>query len=176
MATILKAIQYKNLDEARAVIRAKIGVLPEGDLFADSGDEPQGLLSIIAEDMLSDEDFHRLLDEKRGTLIEVERIEYSGFGPPADDEHYMGFVSREHAYVVKGCRHPIEIFDCPCNARDIHHLEAMVLDAEHPLNEEDLALRLELPNDWDFDRLFELIVEGQITAEEIDKLIHMGIQ
>ena len=114
---------------------------------------------------------------RRDALAELlERIEYAGFGPPADEENYMGFVSRECAYVVKGCHYPIEIADCPHKARDIHHLEALVLDAVHPLNTADLARRLELPGTWDFDDLFDLIADGQITAEEIDRLIHLGIQ
>jgi len=176
MAALLKAIQYRNLDEARDVIASNLSPPPEEDIFDDGGDEPQGLLSIIPEDLLSDENFHSLLDGQKGTLIEVERIEFSGFGPPADEENYMGFISKGRAYVIAGCRYPIEILNCPLGARDIHHLEAMVLDATHPLNSEDLAGRLELPSDWDFDHLFDLIVDGQLTAEEIDRLIHMGIQ
>jgi hypothetical protein len=169
----MKAIQYRNLDEARSVL-AQFGETT--DVFDDGGEEPQGLLSVIPEDSLSEKSFYRLFDTKKGTLIEVEKIEYSGFGPPADEQNYMGFISKECAYVIKGCHHSIEIESCPYNARDIHHLEALVMDSVHPLNAEDLAGRLELPPDWDFDQLFELIAAGQTTAEEIDKLIHQGIQ
>jgi hypothetical protein len=88
----------------------------------------------------------------------------------------MGFVSRECAYVIKGCHYPIEIENCPYHARDIHHLEALVMDSHHPMNSDDLAERLELDHDWDFDQLFDLIAAGEITAEEIDNLIHRGIQ
>ena len=176
MTTLIKAIQYRNLDEARSVFEDSHESPLEKDMFDDDGEEPQGLLSIIPEDLLSEEGFHKLFDSGRGTLIEVERIEYSGFGAPADEVNYMGFVSRECAYVVKGCHYPIEIADCPHKARDIHHLEALVLDAVHPLNAADLAKRLEIPENWDFDHLFDLIADGQITAEEIDSLIHLGIQ
>jgi hypothetical protein len=176
MTDLLKAIQYRNLDEARAVLEATLSLPPEDDIFDDGGDEPQGLLSVIPEDLLSEDDFYKLFEVKMGTLIEIERIEYSGFGPPADEENYMGFVTKERAYVVKGCHYPIEIENCPYNARDIHHLEALVMDAVHPVDSENLAERLELPRDWDFDQLFDLIAAGQITAEEIDRLIHMGIQ
>jgi len=176
MATSLKAIQYRNLDEARTVLEATLGLAPEDDIFDDGGEEPQGLLSVIPEDLLSEETFCRLFESKRGILIEVERIEYSGFGPPADERNYMGFVTKQCAYVVKGCHYPIEIEDCPFDARDIHHLEALVMDGVHPLNSEDLAERLSLPLDWDFDLLFDLIADGHVTAREIDQLIHRGIQ
>jgi hypothetical protein len=176
MNRLFKGIRYRSLDEARKVMADGLDSPPEQDIFDDDGEEPQGLLSIIPEDLLPEEDFLRLFGTKKGTLIEVEKIEYSGFGPPADEEYYMGFVSKECAYVVKGCHYPIEISDCPYQARDIHHLEAMVMDALHPLNSEDLAERLQLSLDWDFDQLFDLIAAGEITADEIDKLIHLGIQ
>jgi len=176
MTELIKAIQYRNLDEARAVLETTLAMPPEIDIFDDDGEEPQGLLSVVPEDLLSEEDFCRLFDAKKGTLIEVERIEYSGFGPPADEQNYMGFVSKERAYVVKGTRYAVEIKGCPFHARDIHQLEILVMDSVHPLNSEDLARRLDLPDDWDFDLLFELIAEGRITAEEIDRLIHLGIQ
>jgi len=176
MTTLIKAIQYRNLDEARLVLKDVHNHSLEHEIFDDDGEEPQGLLSVIPEDLLSEEGFLKLFESGKGTLVEVERIEYAGFGPPADEENYMGFGSRECAYVVKGCHYPIEIADCPHKARDIHHLEALVLDAVHPLNTADLARRLELPGTWDFDVLFDLIADGQITAEEIDRLIHLGIQ
>jgi hypothetical protein len=176
MNQILKSIQYRNLDEARKVIRETLSISPENDIFDDGGEEPQGLLSVVPEDLLSEGDFYRLFGTKKGTLIQVEKIPYSGFGPPAEDENYMGFVTKEVAYVVTGSRYPIEIESCPHNARDFHHLEALVMDAIHPINADDLAERLELPIGWDFDHLFDLIVEGQITGEEIDRLIHLGIQ
>jgi hypothetical protein len=176
MPELMKAIQYRNLDEARSVLRATVDTLVATDIFDDDGVEPQGLLSIIPEDLLSEEEFNKLFDTRKGTLIKVERIEYSGFGPPSQEENYMGFVSKESAYVVKGCHYPIEIESCPYQARDIHHLEALVMDSIHPLNSENLAKRLKLGRDWDFDQLFELIAAGEITAEEIDRLIHLGIQ
>ena len=176
MTTLLKAIRYSNLDEARSVLENTQDPPPEKDIFDDDGEEPQGMLSVVPEDLLSEEGFHGLFESSKGTLIEVERIEYSGFGPPSDEENYMGFVSRGCAYVLSGCHYSIEISDCPHKARDIHHLEALVLDSIHPLNATDLAERLELPGTWDFDDLFDLIADGQITAEEIDRLIHLGIQ
>ena len=88
----------------------------------------------------------------------------------------MGFISRKTAYVLKGCYLPIEIKKCPQGAQDIHHLEAMILDREHPIDPEQLAKRLKLPSNWDFDHLFELILKGDSTAEEIDQLIHRDIQ
>jgi len=176
MNKLLKAIKYKNLDEALFVLKKILGDEVKSDIFDDDGVEPQGLLSIIPEDRLTDEQFYQLFDTKKGDLIEVKKISYSGFGPPAEEQDYMGFVSEECAYVVKGCRLAIEISDCPNQARDIHHLEAMVLDGLHPLNREDLAERLQLQANWDFDDLFDLILQGEKSAQEIDQMIHQGIQ
>lgn len=177
MSQILKAIRYRNLDEARKVLEEILGsAAPGTDIFIDDGEEPQGLLSVITEDLLTEEEFYRLFNSKNGTLIEVEKIDYSGYGPPAEEQNYMGFVAKEFAYVVKGCRYPVEIKSCSYHARDIHHLEALVMDAVHPLNSEDLAERLGLDHDWDFDQLFDLIAAGELTADEIDELIHRGIQ
>jgi hypothetical protein len=52
----------------------------------------------------------------------------------------------------------------------------MVMDREHPLNRAHLAEHLQLPSAWDFDNLFDLITQGQCTAEEIDRLIHEGLR
>lgn len=176
VSELLKAIKYKNLDEARTVLEQVLGSSNETKIFDDDGDEPQGLLSVIPEDRLTEEQFNKLFGIKKGVLIEVERISYSGYGPPAEEQDYMGFISEECAYVVKGCRLEIEITGCPDRARDIHHLEAMVMDSEHPLNRSDLAERLNLRPNWDFEDLFDLILQGRISAEEIDRLIHQGIQ
>jgi hypothetical protein len=127
---------------------------------------------VIPEDRLPEEIFYRLFGIKKGMMVNVLKIPYSGFGPPAEEENYMGFVSEESAYVLEGEHLPIEIFSCPLGARDIHHLEAMVRDKEHPLSRKDLAEKLDLPDDWDFDDLFELIVEGRYTGEELDRIIH----
>jgi len=54
-----------------------------------------------------------LFDQKSGTSVKVERIPYSGYGPPAEEPDYMGFISEKIAYVTQGCRLPIEIKDCP---------------------------------------------------------------
>jgi hypothetical protein len=172
----MKAIKYKNLDEARKVLESSLSTPLNKDIFDDDGEEPQGLLSVVPEDRLSDEQFNQLFGIKKGVLIEVEKIPYSGFGPPAEEADYMGFISEQSAYVVKGCRLQIEIRDCPNAAKDIHHLEAMVIDNQHPLNRWDLAERLGLDSNWDFDDLFELILRREKTAEEIDRLIHQGIQ
>lgn len=168
---VIKAIKYRNLDEARSVLKETI-VNP----FDDGGTEPQGLLAIIPEDRLPEERFYRLFDEKRGILVEVEKIFYSGYGPPAEEEHYMGFVAENVAYVLKGCRLPVQIDHCPQGAHDLYHLEALVVDGQHSLNREDLRRRLQLTLDWDFEEIFELILEGRHTAQEIDRLIHQGIQ
>jgi len=176
MSKLLKAVQYKNLDEARTVLREHLPELPDEKILDDGGSEPQGLLSVLPEDRLPEQSFYKLFGLEKGTLIEVERIAYSGYGPPADEENYMGFATEECAYVVKGCHYPIEIEDCPQQALDIHHLEALVMDSLHPLNEVDLARRLNLSAQWDFDDLFDLIAAGKITGTEIDKLIHQGIQ
>jgi hypothetical protein len=176
VSTILKAVKYRNLDEARSMLMESLGRPPEVDIFDDDGDEPQGLLSVVPEDRLKDEDFYTLFESKKGTLIEVEKISYKGFGPPADEQDYMGFISEQVAYVTRGCRFPIEISDCCYGARDFHHLDAMVLDGSHPLNADDLAERLELSQGWTFDTLFDRISDGSLTADEIDDLIHKGIQ
>jgi hypothetical protein len=176
VSDLIKAIKYKNLDEARSILEQSLDSPPANDIFDDNGEEPQGLLSVIPEDRLSEEQFYQLFGIKKGVLIEVEKIEYSGYGPPADEQDYLGFISEECAYVTKGCRLDIEIDGCPNGARDIHHLEAMVMDAEHPLNRWDLIERLKLNQDWDFDDLFDLIIQGEISAQEIDEMIHKGIQ
>lgn len=170
MKEVLKAIQYKNLDEAQRILAERMDEATQ--IFDDAGEEPQGLLSVIPQDRLSENEFYRLLDAKKGTLVEVEKISYSGYGPPAEKHDYMGFVSENVAYVLKGFCLPVEIESCPQGARDIHHLEAMVLDREHPFNRAHLAKHLQLPSAWDFDTLFDLITQGQCTAEEIDGLIH----
>jgi hypothetical protein len=171
----LRAIQFRNLDEAREVLK-NIGAADQSSrILNDAGEEPQGLLSVICEDQLPEELFYKLFGLEKGVLVEVERISYEGFGPPAEEEEYMGFISRKMAYVLTGCRIPIEIADCPLGALDIHHLEAQVLDGEHPLDRNDLAYRLKLQPNWDFDDLFVLLTQGITTADEIDRLIHEGL-
>jgi hypothetical protein len=170
MKEVLNAIQYKNLDEAQRILAENMDEATQ--IFDDAGEEPQGLLSVIPQDRLPENEFYRLLDAKKGTLVEVEKISYSGYGPPAEEHDYMGFVSENVAYVLKGFCLPVEIESCPKGARDIHHLEAMILAREHPLNRTHLAKHLQLPAEWDFDNLFDLLTQGQCTAEEIDRLIH----
>jgi len=83
MKEVLKAIQYKNLDEAQRILAESIdGATP---IFDDAGEEPQGLLSIIPQDRLPENEFIRLLDANKGVLVEVEKISYSGYGPPAEE-------------------------------------------------------------------------------------------
>ncbi|MEE8586487.1 MAG: hypothetical protein V3T83_16720 [Acidobacteriota bacterium] len=176
MTTFLKAIRFKNLDEAQQVLSGFVSPQEVAQALGDEGREPQGLLSAVTEDRLPEEVFCRLLDERKGLLIEVEKIGYSGYGPPAQEQDYMGFVKRRTAYVLRGRRWKIEIRKCPQGARDIHHLEALVLDRQHPLNRPDLARRLDLSEDWDFEDLFGLIAARQYSAQELDRLIHRGIQ
>jgi hypothetical protein len=175
MSVLISAVKFKNLDEARRVLREVSG-RPDLEVFDDAGAEPQGLLAVVPEDRVDEETFYRLFGQKRGASIKVERIPYSGYGPPAEEPDYMGFISEQTAYVVKGRRLPIEIENCPDGATDIHHLEALVMDRLHPLNRADLAKRLDLSRNWDFDDLFDLIVKGQLTAQDVDRLIHQGIQ
>lgn len=173
---LLKAIQYKSIDEARQAIRAVAKKPPFENPFDDDGEEPEGLLTVVPQDRLSESLFYALFELDKGVLVEVEKIHYSGFGPPAEEDDYMGFVSEHCAYVLKGRRLPIEISDCSFGATDIHHLDALVLERTHPINREDLASRLNLGKDWNFDRLFELIAAGAYTADEIDGEIHKGVQ
>lgn len=173
---ILKAIIYKNLDEARETVAQVVDRSAALAMFDDDGEEPQGLLSAVPEDRLSEEDFFRLFGTEKGTLVEVEKIAYSGYGPPADEDDYMGFVAEKCAYVMRGRLLPIAIETCPLGATDIHHLDAMVLDGTHSLNRSHLAAELGLPEDWDFDLLFDLISEGLQSAEDIDQLIHKGLE
>jgi hypothetical protein len=170
----IKAIRYKNIDEAEAALAEVMDEPPR--LFDDDGEEPSGLLTVVSEDEIGEDLFYRLVDGRKGILLEVERIAYSGYGPPAEEEDYMGFINQNIAYVLKGCHLPVEITNCPQGARDIHHLEAMIMGNEHPIDSEQLAKRLELPPNWDFDHLFELILQGHSTAEDIDQLIHRDIQ
>ncbi len=174
--SILKAIRYRNLEEAR---RALSTVAPKDvvdQALEDGSSEPHGLLAIVAEDRLPEEFFYRLFGAKVGVLVEVERVDYSGYGPPAEEDDYIGFASQSTAYVMKGCRIPIEIPNCPDGARDLHHLESLVLEKRHALNREDLAERLGLDVEWEFEDLFDLVASGQTTGEEIDRLVHQGIQ
>lgn len=175
VSKLLKAIQFRNLDEARRTLDEILGPVTARDLLDDDGEEPQGLLTIISEDRLSEEDFHKFFGQKAGVLVEVEKIAYSGYGPPAEEHDYMGFVSEQTAYVLKGRRLPIEITHCPHGATDIHHLDAMILDGEHPINWEDLAKRLSLSPEANFDDIFEMICDGAFTANEVDEAIHRGI-
>ncbi len=174
MTEFLKAIRYRNLDEARKVLVESLGRDPQ--IFDDDGGEPEGLLSVIPEDRLTEEEWIRLFGMSKGVLVEVEKVPYSGFGPPAREEDYMGFVSERAAYIMKGAHLPIEIESCPYGALDIHHLDLLVLDGEHPLDPDQLAQKLQLPPDWDFEFLFERIADGELTADEIDRAIHQGIQ
>lgn len=172
MKELLKAIQYKTLDEAQRVLEEILD--DPSHVFDDAGEEPQGLLSIVPLDRVLEKQFYLLLERKKGILIEVEKIPYSGYGPPAEEQDYMGFVNENVAYVLKGCHLPIEIENCPQGARDIHHLEAMIMDRQHPLQRAHLAKKLELPSGWDFDFLFEQIAQGRCTGEAIDRIIHEG--
>ena len=61
-------------------------------------------------------------------------------------------------------------------AQDVHHLEALILDFDHPIDRDHLAQRLGLHADWNFDELFSLILIGECSGEEIDRVIHQGIQ
>ncbi len=176
MRSTVKAIRYRNLDEARKALREAAGGNEPPDPFDDGGSEPEGLLSVVTEDLVGEELFYRLFDSKKGTLLDVVRKRYSGFGPPAEADDYMGFPTRGVCYVLAGAELPVEIEGCPEGARDLHHLEAMVLDRKHSLNREDLARRLKLPQDWSFDDLFELIRQGRAGGTEIDRLIHRGVQ
>ncbi len=171
---LLKAVRYRSLDEARAVLLEALGRVPP--IFDDAGDEPQGLLSVVPEDRLSEEEFIRLFNVEKGVLVEVEKIAYRGLGPPAEEDDYMGYLSEQVAYVLRGRRLPIEITSCPFGARDFHELDFLVWEGKHPVDREDLARRLSLPEDWDFDDLFEMIAEGHCDAEEIDRAIHAGLQ
>jgi len=175
MSASIPAIKFRNLDEARAVLRDVSGN-SEFNPFDDGGAEPEGLLAVIPEDRIDEELFYELFNQKKGISVRVEKIRYSGFGPPAEESSYMGFVTENVAYVLEGCRLPIEISNCPNGAQDIHHLEALVMDHQHPLNREDLAEKLGLGDDWNFEDLFELIAARDRTAQDIDRLIHQGIQ
>jgi len=173
----LRAIRFRNLDEAREVLHSIGAADRAANVLDDDGEEPEGLLSVICEDQLPEESFYKLFGLKKGVLVEVERIPYQGYGPPtAAEEEYAGFVARKMAYVLAGCRLPVEITDCPLGALDIHHLEAQVLDQEHPIDRDDVAYRLKLQPNWDFDDLFDLLTQEITTANEIDRLIHEGVK
>ena len=169
----IKAVRYKNIDEAKDALSEVVD--DPSRLFDDNGKEPQGLLTVVPENEIGEMFFHRLMDSRKGILLEVEKVFYSGYGPPAEEDNYLGFTSRNIAYVLKGCKLPIEIKKCPQGALDIYHLEAMIMDKEHALEPKQLAKRMNLPPNWDFDFLFELILHGQSTADEIDQFIHRDI-
>ena len=172
---LLQAVKYRNIKEAREVLSSVMDDPSARDIFDDNGEEPQGLLSVIPEDRLPEEVFYRLFGVKKGSMVNVEKISYCGFGPPAEEEDYMGFISEECAYVLEGEHLPIEITSCPLGAKDIHHLEAMIRENEHPIDRDHLTKKLDLPSDWEFEDLFELITEGKYTGEELDTIIHSGI-
>ena len=173
MAQIVKAVQYRNIDEARRILEQVIEPAP--DLFDDGGEEPTGLLSIIPEDRIGEEAFVRLFDIGKGVLVEVERVHYSGLGPPADERDYMGYAHEQVAYVLKGRRLPIEIEGCSFGAVDFHHLDLLVIDGGHPIDSDQVANHFGFGPDWTFDNLFALIEDGTVTAQEIDRIIHRGI-
>lgn len=170
----LKAVKFKNLDEALDVLR-KSGLKEPGSLFDDGGEEPQGLLSIVSEDQVPEDVFLHLFDQGKGTLVEVEKRHYEGYGPPAEEQDYIGYVTKKTAYVVKGCGADTDITGCPDGAKDIHHLEAMILAGQHPVDRDQVARALGLQEDWDFDDLIDLVFAREFSAEEIDRLIHKGI-
>ncbi len=171
MTTFTRAIRFANLDEARQVLR-KHCRYDGPDIFDDSGEEPQGLLAVVSSDRVPERIFYRLFDAGKGSVVDIQVIDYSGHGPPAAEQDYMGFVSEEKAYVLEGRRFAIEIPACPLGARDIYHLEAMVLDGDHPMNRELLEDRLQLGTGWDFDDLYELIATGRLTGQRVDQLLH----
>ena len=170
-----QAVQYRNIKEAREALADASEDREIKDILCDGEDDPQGLLTVIPEDRIPEEVFYRLFGIAKGSMVTVEKIPYSGFGPPAEEEDYMGFISEESAYVLEGEHYPIEISNCPLGARDIHHLEAMVSEHEHPIDRRHLEKKLDLPEDWDFEELFELIADGRCTGALIDRLIHEGI-
>ncbi len=172
MSETLKALKYRNIDAA--LLALKEAGIEKGKIFDDDGAEPTGLLSVIPEERLDEEDFYRLFGIANGTLVQVEKIPYLGYGPPALEEHYMGFVGEGICYVLEGNRLSVEIVDCPLGAQDIHHLEAMVLDGQHPLDRAHLARKLGLKANWDFEDLFDLIADGQTTAQQIDRATHQS--
>ena len=96
---LIKAIRYKNIDEAEEAL----STVMEGAfrLFDDDGEDPQGLLTVVPDDEIEEKLFYRLVDARNGILLEVEKITYSGYGPPAEEDDYMGFISRKIAYVLK---------------------------------------------------------------------------
>ncbi len=171
MRAIVQGIRYRNLDQAREVLRTT-GVILEMNPFDDAGKEPEGLLSVITEDLIGEEAFYRLFDAGEGTVVRLVRKPYSGFGPPAQEPDYMGFVSRGVCYVLEGSELAIEVEDCPLGAQDLHHLESMVMEGAHPLDRDHLAVQLGLSPQWTFDDLFDWIAAGEITATQIDQLIH----
>ena len=57
----MKAIRYKNIDEARRILRELLND-DDAELFSDYGHEPQGLLTVVPEDRLAESDFLRLLE------------------------------------------------------------------------------------------------------------------
>lgn len=175
VSRLLKAIQFRNLDEALKMVEELLGTAVARQVLDDDGEEPQGLLTVVPEDRLSEEDFHKFFGQKSGVLVEVEKIAYSGYGPPAEENDYMGFVSEQAAYILKGRRLPVQITNCPHGATDIHHLDAMILDGEHPINWEDLSKRLSLSAEATFDDIFERLCDGALTADEVDEAIHRGL-
>lgn len=174
MAEYLKAVKFRNLDEAGKVLE-QIGQAG-ARIFDDEGEEPTGLLSVIAEDRMAEGDFLKLFDVGRGVLVEVEKITYSGLGPPADERDYMGYPHSRTAYVLKGRRLPIEIEGCSFGALDFHHLDLMVLDGKHPIDLDQVGGHFGLGPSWTFDDLFELIQDRAASAQEIDQVIHRGLQ
>lgn len=171
MPKTLHAIRYRNLDQASAVLQQQLGKHTD-EILTDEDGEPDGLLSVVVEDQLSPELFHRLLDSDKGVLVKVERRNYSGYGPPAESEHYMAYASRQVCYVLAGCAWSIEIENCPLRAIDLHHLEAMVMSGQHPLDREVIQRHFELAENWDFEELLELVADGTTTAQAIDELLH----
>ena len=164
-------MRFASLDEARQVLTNHCGYKGP-DIFDDSGEEPHGLLAVVSADRVPEQIFFRLFDAGTGSVVNTEIIAYSGHGPPAEEQDYMGYVSEEKAYVLEGRHHSIETPGCPLGGRDIYHLEAMFLDGEHAMDRELLEKQLKLSPDWDFEDLFDLIARGQLTGGRVDELLH----
>ncbi len=64
----IKAIRYKNIDEAEEALSTVMDGASR--LFDDDGEDPQGLLTVVPDDEIGEKFFYRLVDARKGILLD----------------------------------------------------------------------------------------------------------
>ena len=66
--------------------------------------------------------------------------------------------------------------NCPLGAKDFDSLLQMIADGEHDINVPAVAKKLSLEGDFSWDEISFLIQNNEITADEVDKIIHRTLR